>query len=102
MQACSELASIEGLNDQITTVCAFRVRTDAEAAAQAKMLGLESERKVLDRQKSWQKGQCEMKDQWGQIAPVQFDYLSDQIQEDLSTTQKHTGPDNGPDQMEVA
>ena len=81
---------------------AFGVRTDAEAAAQAKMLGLEPERKVLDRQKSWGKSQREVKDRWGQIAPVQFDYLSDQIQEDLSTTQKRTGPDEGPDQMEVA
>ncbi|PRZ39672.1 AAA domain-containing protein [Antricoccus suffuscus] len=101
-QACAELASIEGLEDQITTVCAFRVRTDAEAVAQARMLGLEPDPGVLARQKSWGKGQCEVKDRWGQIAPVQFDYLSGLIQQELSTTQKRTGPDEATEQMEVA
>ncbi len=85
-QACGELVRIDGLVDQVSAVYAFRVDTDAEADAQALLLGLQPETTIRNRQKSWAAGQCEAKDRAGRIAPVQFDYLSADIAAALSTT----------------
>lgn len=87
-QAGAHLEQIKGLEDQITMVCAFAVNSDSEAAVQARMLGLEPDRGVLDRQKTWGKGECECRDRWGQLAPIQWDYMSAELKELLSTTQK--------------
>ncbi len=84
-QACAELVSIDGLVEQVSQVHAFRVETDAEADAQAVLLGLEPEQTIRDRQKSWAKGQCLTRDRAGRIAPIEFDYMSDQIREALNT-----------------
>lgn len=85
-QACAELLDIDGLVDQVSQVHAFRVETDAEADAQAVLLGLEPEQSIRDRQKSWGKGQCLTRDRARRVAPIQFDYMSAQIQEALRTT----------------
>lgn len=84
-QACGDLLKIDGLEDQINQVHAFRVGSDSEADAQAKLLGLEPEEKIRARQKAWGQGQCLTKDRAGRIAPVQFDYLCAEIQEALKT-----------------
>ncbi|GAB4083277.1 hypothetical protein GCU67_20675 [Modestobacter muralis] len=85
-QAVAELVEISGLIDQVSTVCAFRVKSNEEATAQAQLLGLSPEPLVLDRQKRWLPGQCEVRDRWGQLAPVEFDYLTGEIQAALKTT----------------
>ena len=84
-QAVAELVGITGLVDQVSTVCAFRVKSNDEAAAQAQLLGLAPEQLVLERQKRWAPGQCEVRDRWGQLAPVEFDYLTGEIQQALRT-----------------
>lgn len=84
-QAVAELASISGLVDQVSAVYAFRVDSDDEADAQARLLGLEPEDLVRSRQKSWRPGQCEARDRWGQIGPLQFDLLSEELAAALST-----------------
>jgi hypothetical protein len=84
-QACAELVAIDGLPDQISQVHAFRVDTDAEADAQAVLLHLEPEQQIRNRQKSWSQGQCLTRDRAGRIAPIEFDYMSDEIREALNT-----------------
>lgn len=93
-QACVELTSIDGLADQISTVYAFRVKTLDEATAQAALLELDPEPRTLQRQKSLPSGQCLVLDRWGRIAPVQFDYITDDIATALNTNpERDTGPD---------
>ena len=91
-QACAELLGIEGLADQITQVHAFRVETDDEADAQARMLGLEPEQSVRKRQKAWGKGQCLTRDRARRIAPIQFDYMSAAIEQALQTRPERHKP----------
>jgi hypothetical protein len=85
-QACAELVAIKGLIDQISTVFAFRVDSDDEAIAQARLLKLEPEDAVLQRQQSWRPGQCEVRDRWGQVAPFQFDLMTTALRDALDTT----------------
>lgn len=87
-QATAELVAIEGLIDQVSAVYAFRVETDAEADAQALLLGLEPEATIRARQKSWLAGECEARDRHRRIAPVQWDYLDTEIAAALDTTPK--------------
>lgn len=87
-QACAELVSIEGLVEQISAVCAFRVDTDAEADAQAVLLGLRPEGTTRARQQQWLPGECTARDRHRRIAAVQFDYLDPGIAELLDTTPK--------------
>ncbi|WP_188944631.1 ATP-binding protein [Nakamurella endophytica] len=87
-QATGDLLRIPGLVDQINSVFAFGARTDTEAADQARLLGLEPDRAVLDRQRGLRKGQCLYRDSQGQIAAIRFDRLTQQIAEVLDTTTK--------------
>lgn len=87
-QATGDLLRVQGLVDQISEVYAFRARTDAEAADQARLLGLEPERHVLNRQKGLRKGECLYRDSTGQIASIRFDRLTQQIADILDTTTK--------------
>lgn len=85
-QAVAELASIEGLIDQVSACYAFRVDSDSEADAQAVLLGLQPEPMVRARQKGWAPGECEARDRHKRIAPVMFDLLDAGIADALDTT----------------
>jgi len=88
-QAVAELLKVEGLVDQVSTVHAFRVKTNAEADAQAEMLGLQPGYGPLRAtQKSHPQGQCLTRDRFGRVAPIKFDYLAREIQDALSTKPK--------------
>lgn len=51
-QAVAELLKVEGLVDQVSAVYAFRVKSNAEADAQAELLGLSRESSGLRRTRS--------------------------------------------------
>lgn len=89
-QAAAELLQIAGLIDQVSTVFAFRVDSAAEATAQAELLGLQAEPAVIARQQGWRAGQCQVRDRWRQVAPIQFDLMTTALAAALSTT-----PDRG-------
>lgn len=91
-QAVAELAAVEGLLDQVSATYCFKVATDDEADAQAKLLGLAPEPLIRARQRAWHPGQCEARDRHGRIAPVAWDYLSAEIATWLNTTPDRTAP----------
>lgn len=91
-QAVAELLDVPGLLDQVSSVHAFRVSEDDEADAQARLLQLEPEDTIRARQKGWRPGQCLVRDRWGRVGPVQFDYLCAELAEVLSTTPKRNEP----------
>lgn len=101
-QAVLELIGIEGLLDQVSAAYCFRVDTDAEADAQALLLGLNPEPMVRARQKGWLPGECEARDRHRRVAPVQFDYLDTGIAEALDTTPKRRRANVEPVPQEVA
>jgi hypothetical protein len=88
-QAIAELLLITGLVDQLSAVYAFRTDTDAEADAQAVLLGLEPEEGIRTKQKLWSPGQCLARDRHRplpQVGAVQWDLLCIELAEALSTT----------------
>ena len=85
-QAVVELLKVEGLVDQVSAVHAFRVKTNAEADAQAEMLGLPPSDALRQRQKGHEQGSCLTRDRFGRVAPVFWDYLCDEIKVLLNTT----------------
>jgi len=87
-QAVVELLKVEGLVDQVSAVHAFRVKTNAEANAQAEMLGLPPSEALRTRQKGHDAGQCLTRDRYGRVAPIAWDYMCEDIQEALDTTPK--------------
>jgi hypothetical protein len=87
-QAVAELLKVEGLIDQVSAVHAFRVKTNAEADAQAELLGLPSSIELRRTQKSHTQGRCLTRDRHGRVAPVVWDYLASEIQVALSTKPK--------------
>ena len=89
-QEANVILGIPGLADQISTVHAFGVLTPDEADRQAKLLGLMPEPRLRGRQQSWGKGQCLTRDRWGRIAPIQFDYMTSEIENALRTTPERT------------
>jgi hypothetical protein len=89
-QEANVILGIPGLADQISTVHAFGVLTPDEADRQAKLLGLVPEPRLRGRQQSWGKGQCLTRDRWGRIAPIQFDYMTSEIENALRTTPERT------------
>ena len=87
-QSVAELLKVEGLADQVSTVHAFRVKSNAEADAQAELLGLPPSDALRGRQKGHGQGQCLTRDRFGRVAPIAFDYLCAEIQEALDTKPK--------------
>ncbi|HEY5151591.1 MAG TPA: ATP-binding protein [Mycobacterium sp.] len=91
-QAVVELLKVEGLVDQVSAVHAFRVKTNAEADAQAELLGLQPGTPLRRTQKSHAQGRCLTRDRAGRVAPILFDYLASEIQTALSTKPKRDQP----------
>jgi hypothetical protein len=87
-QAVVELLKVEGLVDQVSAVHAFRVKTNAEADAQAEMLGLPSSDALRTRQKGHAAGQCLTRDRYGRVSPIAWDYLCEEIETALDTKPK--------------
>ena len=85
-QGCAELLRIDGLEEQISATYAFRVDSGAEAAAQARMLGVEPEENFVQGQKAHRKGACLVRDPAGQVGRIRFDLLTPEIAKTLSTT----------------
>lgn len=87
-QAVAELLKVEGLVDQVSTVHAFRVKSNAEADAQAELLGLPPSQALRRRQKSHGQGECLTRDRHGRVAAIQFEYLCAEIAAALDTKPK--------------
>ena len=85
-QACVELAAIDGLADQLSTVLAFQVDQDEEAAAQAQLLGRPADAEFVSGQKQLAKGECVVRDRERRFATVYFDRIAAEIAEAISTT----------------
>lgn len=85
-QATARLLAVPDLVDNVTQVHCFGVNTDAEADAQAVMLGLEPEQSIRDGQQSLPQGRCLTLDRWKNIATTHFTYLTDEIEAALTTT----------------
>ena len=85
-QACVELESIDGLADQLSTVLAFHVERDEEAAAQARLLGRPADTEFIRGQKTLGKGECVVRDRGGRFASVYFDRLATEIAHAIDTT----------------
>ena len=84
-QAVAELLKVEGLVDQVSAVHAFRVKSNAEADAQAELLGLPPSDALRLRQQGHEQGQCLTRDRYGRVAPIFWDYLCDEIAVALDT-----------------
>lgn len=84
-QACVDLLDIPGLADQITTFYAFRVNQDEEAIAQARFLGIDPESRFIAQQKAHPAGGCLVRDIDGQVGPIRFDLLTDDLAKAIST-----------------
>jgi hypothetical protein len=50
------------------------------------LLGLEPEQSIRDGQKAMPQGRCVTKDRFGNLATTHFAYLTDEIEQALSTT----------------
>ena len=95
-QACVELLSIEGLAEQVSAVYAFKVESPEEADAQARFLGLEPEQSIRDNQMNRDPGACLARDRDRNIAPIEFDRLSSEIEVALDTKpDREHNPTNG-------
>jgi hypothetical protein len=79
---------VEGLVDQVSAVHAFRVKTNAEADAQAELLGLPPSDALRMRQKGHGQGQCLTRDRYGRVAGIAWDYLCAEIATALDTKPK--------------
>jgi len=82
------------------------VKSNAEADAQAELLGLPRSDALRLRQKGHGQGQCLTRDRYGRVAPIAWDYLCEEIQVALDTTPKRDKPvlaavDPTPDEAEA-
>ena len=100
-QVAADLAQLDGVREQATTVIAFQAVTTAEQDAVAQLLGLQPGDDVRRRLGALgqvaggkvTKGHAVMRDWRGRVATVQFDLISEQIQATLSTTPPGDKPD---------
>lgn len=68
------------------------MKSDAEANAQAELLGLPPGEALRARQKSHEQGQCLTRDRFGRVSPIAFDYLCEEIELALDTTPERDKP----------
>lgn len=93
-QVAVDLARLEGVREQATTVVAFEAVTSAEQDAVAELLGLEPSDEIRHRlatlgqagAEQVAKGHAVVRDWRGRVATVQWDLMTDQIQHTLSTS----------------